>query len=110
MRPLSPKDDPEGRQLVQITTVDTVMNTFSSEIAGRTVSLIKVDVEGDEYAVFHGARRLLEQHRPHVLVEMTLDFVFAKVSALLAEYDYVPVTRFGGAAPMYHFMPRQGSP
>lgn len=33
------------------------------------VGLLKIDVEGWEYAVLRGAARLLEQHRPVVIVE-----------------------------------------
>jgi FkbM family methyltransferase len=37
--------------------------------AGSRVSLIKCDVEGHELAVFQGAARLLEKHRPKLLFE-----------------------------------------
>ena len=36
---------------------------------GRPISLIKIDVEGSEVDVIRGARRLLERHRPALLVE-----------------------------------------
>jgi len=49
---------------VPVTTLDDFFATQS-----RQPHFLKIDVEGHELAVLHGARRTLETHRPKILVE-----------------------------------------
>jgi hypothetical protein len=49
---------------VPVTTLDDFFATQS-----RQPHFLKIDVEGHELAVLHGARRTLETHRPRILVE-----------------------------------------
>jgi FkbM family methyltransferase len=49
---------------VEVTTLDAFFDEHE-----RVPSFLKIDVEGHELAVLTGARRLLEQHRPTILVE-----------------------------------------
>lgn len=53
-----------GNLHVQVTTLDVTV-----EVDGAAVpDLIKIDVEGAEYDVLVGAQRLLERHRPQLLL------------------------------------------
>jgi FkbM family methyltransferase len=49
---------------VDVTTLDTF---FAQQ--GRPPSFLKIDVEGHELAVLQGARHILEDHRPVLLIE-----------------------------------------
>lgn len=40
-----------------------------AEATGTTPNLIKIDIEGGEYAAIQGARRLLAAHAPHLVIE-----------------------------------------
>ena len=54
-------------------------------------SLIKVDVDGGEVAVLRGARRVLAEHRPHVIVETHTPDLERDCGDLLVEAGYRPV-------------------
>ena len=56
----------EGTLEVDVVTVDEVV---ADTAGGRTVELIKVDVEGYEFEVLEGARAVLAQHRPALVME-----------------------------------------
>lgn len=58
-------DDGAHRHLVKTTTLDA----WLAEDAGPPPSLIKIDVEGHESAVFAGAEKTLREHRPALLFE-----------------------------------------
>ena len=49
---------------VKVTTLDDFFETHE-----RRPNFVKIDVEGHELAVLHGARRLLERQRPALLIE-----------------------------------------
>jgi FkbM family methyltransferase len=53
---------------VQTQTIDSALAARLSP--GEMVSFVKIDVEGHEHAVLRGARRLLEAHRPVLMVEI----------------------------------------
>ena len=50
-------------------TTYTVQMVTLDEIASKNVGFIKIDVEGHENAVLRGAKRLLSEDRPVILVE-----------------------------------------
>lgn len=60
----------DGTRTVQVLALDD-LETFSDLPAppkGR-VALVKIDVEGAEFAVLQGARRFLREHRPIIVIE-----------------------------------------
>jgi FkbM family methyltransferase len=62
--------------------LDFLQDTFTNKI-----SVIKIDVEGFEYHVLKGARNVILQHRPVLLVEI-FPVNIDKVFRLLEEYGY----------------------
>jgi FkbM family methyltransferase len=110
VRPILNQVSPAGADLVPITTIDAIVEAHAGEIGDRTVTLLKIDVEGNEYAVLAGSKRLLAEHRPHLLVEITLNFMFTAISEFLRKCGYVPFARLGGSIPMYYFLPVEQVP
>jgi len=53
--------------------------------------LLKIDVEGAELGVLDGARRILAERRPHLVVETHGRSVERACVDLLREYDYAPL-------------------
>ncbi len=65
---------------------------------------MKIDVEGMESAVVHGARAMLLRARPAVYIEAATDEAFAAVDALLSPLGYEPEAQFN-ATPTWLFVP-----
>jgi FkbM family methyltransferase len=64
-----------------------------SEVIGKTVDFVKIDVEGHEAAVIRGGQRLIERDRPALLMEVSsnlddVDNPQADTYAWLAEKGY----------------------
>jgi FkbM family methyltransferase len=93
---------------VPVSTIDDWVEQHTR----RNVRLIKVDVEGHELAVFHGARRTLDRQRPALLFECERrhrpDGDIGAVFRFLAELGYrgQAVTR-KGLLPLEQFDPVQ---
>jgi FkbM family methyltransferase len=63
---LEPREGVRSSERVRVVTLDG----WLTRIGDPAVHLVKCDVEGHELAVFRGARRTLERHRPALLVEI----------------------------------------
>jgi FkbM family methyltransferase len=63
---LEPRARVRGSERVRVTTLDA----YLARGGDPAVRLVKCDVEGHELAVFRGAERTLERHRPAILVEI----------------------------------------
>ena len=61
----------EGQAVVEVTTLDTIM-----EELGTPPNLMKVDIEGAEIELLKGARKVLEQFRPVVFVAVHSKEIF----------------------------------
>jgi hypothetical protein len=69
-------------------------DTIDRLVADGTVpapSLLKVDVDGGEVAVLRGARQVLVDHRPHVIVETHTAGLERDCGDLLVEAGYRPL-------------------
>ncbi len=49
---------------------------------------IKMDIEGGEVDALKGGRQLIEQHRPHMVIEVHSEALEAECRKFLAQYDY----------------------
>jgi hypothetical protein len=56
-------------EAVPLRTLDSVMDDDREWFSPGAIALLKIDAEGHDAAVLHGARRLLAGDRPVVLVE-----------------------------------------
>ncbi len=70
---------------VQVTTLDNIVQ----ELGLETVTVVKIDVEGAEYHVLKGARKVLQEHAPTLLIEVHGRENLYKIRRLLQEHDYV---------------------
>lgn len=75
----------DGAELV----VNTVsLDDFVFERGGRPPTFVKVDVEGAESRVLTGARRVLAEHHPILLVELHTPEQDVAVGRILVEHGY----------------------
>jgi FkbM family methyltransferase len=58
---------PQSAHPVAVTTLDQFL---SGNDASKTVGMIKIDTQGNDLRVLQGATRILETHRPWLIVEM----------------------------------------
>lgn len=82
----------EQRYLAYETNAEANAMTLDDFVAatGRVPGLVKVDVEGAEAGLLTGARRVLAEHRPALIVETHSPELEASCLAILAETGYVP--------------------
>jgi len=73
-----------GELSVSCTTIDS----FVYGNGGGMPDMIKVDVEGAEYLVLEGARRVIETSRPKLLIGLHGQNLFQKCEAWLAQVGY----------------------
>lgn len=73
---------PDGRtfgseEWQPVGTVDVDISSVDAEVAalGVVPDLLKIDVEGDEYEVLLGARKLLRERKPAICLELHLDLL-----------------------------------
>lgn len=73
------------------TTVPGQTTTLDDYLAGHEPpTMLKIDVEGAEVDVLRGARRLLAEHRPHLLIETHSASAERNVARILLNHGYVP--------------------
>ena len=77
---------PEPFVEVPLVRLDDLSHLWES----RSIGLLKIDVEGYEREVFIGSRRLLEKHRPGLIMFESLSWSLdRRVGSLLASCEYV---------------------
>lgn len=86
---------PETEETPQTVTVEvTTLDTVIPSILAPRIRLIKLDLEGAEFAALTGARNLLEQFKPDLLLEIEAGHLerqgasVAQVEELLQGYGY----------------------
>lgn len=90
---------------VRITTLDSLAESIAEMIGDLPVTLLKIDVEGSEFAVLRGAEQTIRNHRPLIYVELTIDVTFNAVTWFLNKLGYRALMRFETAIPSYIFEP-----
>ena len=94
-------DDP-----VAVRTLDSVLADLDKELGLMPLQLIKIDVEGMQLDVLRGARRVLMDRRPQLVVEAATDDEKAAIDRFLAEFGYEAIGPFC-ATPTYHYIDRR---
>jgi FkbM family methyltransferase len=84
------------------THIDIVSTTLDVACAQVAVDFIKIDVEGAEYKVLQGARRLLARCRPTILLEHHVNCPDSAIESVLEPYGYLfyRVSDDGSLAPV----------
>ena len=72
------RTDPDGQ--VPVVSLDL--------LHPQRLDLLKIDIEGNEMAVLHGASHTIAEHRPTVWVEVLNSADRATVRAVMADHDY----------------------
>jgi FkbM family methyltransferase len=84
---LLPLDAPEGTLEVEIRRVDDLLE--AAGIRSADVRLLKADVEGAELQVLEGARRLLEEGAPLVVLEANTPSAMKELEDRMSPLGYV---------------------
>jgi FkbM family methyltransferase len=71
------------------TVVTETLDKWSLRLAGSKISLIKIDVEGHEYAVISGGRETIARDRPLITVEVLPTSRIDAINELLFEANYL---------------------
>lgn len=66
------------------------LDSYAGSASGFLPDFVKIDVDTAEVDVLEGARALLKDQRPHMLVEVHSEDLERRCGALLAEYGYKP--------------------
>jgi FkbM family methyltransferase len=90
-----PGADSASDGVVEISTVDRVIDSLTPRLGYEPVSLLKIDVEGMECDVLMGAANVLRYFRPQLVVELKDSESFAAVTTWLADHGYCAVAWFG---------------
>jgi hypothetical protein len=78
---------------------ETTLDDFVRQ-GGRPPTFIKVDVEGSEGSVLRGARAVLSEHRPVLLIELHTPEQDVMVGALLKDAGYTARRVENGSPPV----------
>lgn len=93
-----------GAQSLEVGQGDIQVNTLDEMLAGKSVKVIKIDVEGMELAVLHGAVNTIRNCNPVIYIECQTKENYEQVSTLLTEYKYAYLNTFN-ATPTHLFIP-----
>jgi FkbM family methyltransferase len=85
-----------GTYRKQVVTTET-MDGWATRLDGGPISIIKIDVEGHEYAVIEGARETIARHRPFITIEVLGESRVDKINELLFEKSYLDFVITPGA-------------
>ena len=93
-----------GAQSLEVGQGDIQVTTLDEMLAGKSVKVIKIDVEGMELAVLQGAVDTIKHSNPVIYIECQTKENYEQVSTLLAEHKYGYLNTFN-ATPTHLFMP-----
>jgi FkbM family methyltransferase len=72
----------------KVKTKTASLDSFGDSIKTEPPFLVKIDIEGAEYLALEGARELLSNHKPILLIEIHSIFNMLKVGQVLHEFNY----------------------
>ena len=88
------KSDWDDYQLLQYSGDTEIQTVRLDDYDTDEVGLIKLDIQGHEYAALQGAKQTILHDHPNILIEMEKwDTNTSKIEALLADWDYDLVFR-----------------
>jgi FkbM family methyltransferase len=88
---------------VPVTTLDCILAELQSEVEGKRVTFVKLDIEGMELEALQGGASLLARERPQLAVEARTAEAYSAVCAFLKEFGYLDIGQFQGT-PTHYFI------
>lgn len=94
----------KGEKLVDVTTLDLLLAEHRRSRSDRhRVSLVKIDVEGMQMDVLAGAKELLAEERPQLVIEAPTADEQDELNTFLGKFGYTAVGRFC-STPTFHYI------
>lgn len=93
-----------GAQRLREGDGDLPIVALDAETFPGSVALLKIDVEGGELDVLHGAHTLISQDRPAIYVECAQEIEFERVSRWMEQAGYLVWDTWNGT-PTHLFLP-----
>ena len=84
---------------------DMQVRTLDDFVFEKSVTMLKIDVEGMELSVLEGARKLIRDHAPFIYVEAQNLTDFERLLDFFSDFKYFYWTTFN-ATPTHLFIPR----
>lgn len=78
-----------GDEYVKRVIHTITLDSFAQTLGDKTVSFMKIDVEGHEHAVISGGKRFLATHRPIFTIEVLGNSEKSPIDNFLAREDYL---------------------
>lgn len=97
-----------GGRTLQTASGDIHVSALASVGIPPTVSVLKIDVEAMERAVFEGGRALIARDRPAIYCEAKTRMEVENVLGFMRPADYMLLATFN-ASPTHLFVPREAS-
>ena len=91
--------------VVPIEPIDRIVGELEDKVGDMPTRMIKIDAEGVELDVLKGARGVLRQQRPQLIVEAKTGCEQAEISGFLADFGYEAVGQFCDT-PTFHYIDR----
>jgi protein O-GlcNAc transferase len=90
---------------IRIATLDSLLPEIKAFTSGLNIIALKMDVEGMEPAVLRGARKVLDEYKPDLFIEVQNQDQMEKIEAILIPLGYNRVVSWA-ATPVWHFVHR----
>jgi FkbM family methyltransferase len=87
MHSLYPQSGSRQQQMIEVDTLDNIIEQLQLD---KSVSLVKIDVEGAELEVLKGAEKILQKYQPDLIIEVWSNNSsnFEQVKAFLQRFGY----------------------
>jgi FkbM family methyltransferase len=93
----------ETPDTVPVRPLDEALLALDPAAREQPVTLVKIDVEGMELDVLHGASELLSRQRPQLVIELMSEQARTSVRSFLTQFGYQDAGRRFCWTPTYHF-------
>lgn len=93
----------ENVKLVEVRTLDSVVDEMKEKFPDLPVNLVKIDVEGMQMEVMEGFKETLKNHKPQLVIEANSEEEQTELFEFLKPFGYEPIGQFC-ATPTFHLI------
>ena len=93
----------ESADYDNLNSEEVPINKLDNIVHDSNISMLKIDVEGFEINVLKGAKTIIENNLPHIIVEAHDEKYLNEIKKFLIPYNYEILGRFC-YTPTYHFI------